>query len=90
MIGCGLPSVSSSSATPLSVLLNTISLKWFSMNDQEFKVFYPDSIKTSKLSSSCVNINDPCAKMFVPDIVKNLKVKVFNRMSRTNEAKQIE
>ena len=60
------------------------------MNDQEFKVFYPDSIKTSKLSGSCVNINDPCAKMCVPDIVKNLKVKVFNRMSRTNEAKQIE
>ena len=75
MIGCSLPSVSSSSATPLSALLNTISLKWFSMNDQEFKVFYPQSIKISKLSGSCININDPYANIL---------------MSRTNEAKQIE
>ena len=28
--------------------------------------------------------------MFVPDIVKNLNVKVFNLMSRTNEARHIE
>ena len=35
-------------------------------------------------------INDPDAKMCVPDVVKNLKIKVFNLMSRTNETKHIE
>ena len=50
-------------------------------------VFYPFSIKTSKCSGSCNNINDPYAKICVPDIVKDLKVKVFNLMSRTIEKK---
>ena len=52
-------------------------------------VFYPFSIKTSKCSGSCNNINDPYAKICVPDVVKDLNVKVFNLMSRTNEATHI-
>ena len=70
------------------------------MNNQECKtrpqvvngdepVFFPFSIKTSKFSGSCHNINHPYPKMCVPDIVKNLNVKVFNLMSRTNEARHI-
>ena len=72
------------------------------MNNQERKVrpeiiningnepvFYPFSIKTSKLCGSCNNINDPYAKMCVSDVVKNLNVKVFNLMSRTNETRHI-
>ena len=49
-------------------------------------IFYPFSIETSKCSGSCNNINDLYAKICVPDIVKKLDVKVFNLMSRTNEA----
>ena len=72
------------------------------MNNQECKVrpetinvnsdepvFYPFSIKTSKCSGSCNNINDLYAKICVPDFVKNLNVKVFNLISRTNEARHI-
>ena len=75
-------------------------LSCISMNNQECKVrpqivnvnsdepvFYPFSIKTSKCSGSCNNINNPCAKLCVPDFVKKLNVKVFNLMSRTNEAR---
>ena len=53
-------------------------------------MFYPFSIKTSKLSGSCNNINDPYAKLCVPDIVKNLNIKVFNVISRTSETEYIE
>ena len=53
-------------------------------------VFFPFSIETSKCSGSCNNINYPYAKICVPDIIKNLNVKVFNLMSRTNEARFIE
>ena len=49
-------------------------------------IFYPFSIETSKCSGSCNDINDLYAKICVPDIVKKLDVKVFNLMSRTNEA----
>ena len=38
---------------------------------------------------SCNNINDPYAELCVPDTVKNLNIKVFNRMSRTNEIRHI-
>ena len=82
--------------------LNTTPLKCISVTNQECKVrpkivnvnsdepvFYPFNIKTSKCGGSCNNINDPYVKMCVPDVVKNLKVKVFNLMSRTNEAKHI-
>ena len=50
---------------------------------------YPFSIKTSKCSGSGNNIKDPYAKICVPDAVKDLKVKVFNLISRTNEARYI-
>ena len=86
----------------LSSLVNTTSLSYISMNNQEYKVrpeiinvnsnepvFYPFSIKTSKCSGSCNNINDPYAKICVPDVVKDLNVKVFNLMSRTNETRHI-
>ena len=73
------------------------------MNNQEFKVglqivnvnsndpvFFPFSIKTSRCSGSCNSINNPYVKICVPDVIKNLNVKVFNLMSRTNEARHIE
>ena len=53
-------------------------------------VFFPFSIETSKCSGSCNNINQPNAKICVPGVVKNLKVKVFNLMSRTNETRYTE
>ena len=53
-------------------------------------MFFPFRIKTSKFCGSCNNINYPYAKICVPDAVKNLNVKVFNLMSRTNEARHIE
>ena len=78
-------------------------LKCISMNNQECKVrpqivnvnsdepvFFPFSIKTSKCSGSFYNINDPHAKLCVPDVVKNINLKVFNLMSRTDKARQIE
>ena len=52
-------------------------------------VFYPFSFKTSKCSGSCNNISDRYAKLCVPDVVKNIHIKVFNLMSRTNEARYI-
>ena len=52
----------------------------FHVNSNE-SVFYPFSIKKSKCSGSCNNIN--------ADAVKDLKVKVFNLMSRTNERRHI-
>ena len=52
--------------------------------------FFPFSIKTSKFSASCNNINNLYVKLCVPDVVKNLKVKVFNLTSRTNETRHIE
>ena len=52
-------------------------------------VFYPLTIKTSKCSGNCNNFKDPYAKICVPDLAKDLNVKVFNLMSRTNEAKNI-
>ena len=58
------------------------------MNNNE-PVFYPYSIRVNKCSGSCSNINDPYAKLCILDIVKNINVKVFNLMSRINEARQI-
>ena len=52
-------------------------------------VFYPFSVKTSKCSSSCNNFNDPYEEMCVLDTAKDLRVKVFNPMSRTNETRHI-
>ena len=53
-------------------------------------IFYTFSVKTSKCNGNCNNINDPYAQICVPDVVKNLKVKVFNLMSRNNETRYIE
>ena len=53
-------------------------------------MFFHFSIKTSEYSGSCNNINDPCAELRVADVVKNLNIKVFNLMSKTNEARHIE
>ena len=36
-----------------------------------------------------VLINDPYARLCVPDVTKNINIKVFNMMSKINEAKQI-
>ena len=85
-----------------SCLVSTTSLNCISMNNQACKVrpeiinvnsnepaFYPFSIKTSKCSGSCNNINDPYAKICAPNVIKDLNVKVFNLMSRTNEARHI-
>ena len=52
--------------------------------------FFPFSIKTSKCSGSCNNINNPYEKLCVPDVVKNLKINVFNLLSRTNETRHTE
>ena len=62
--------------------------KIIDLNNNE-PVFYPYSIKVNKCSGICSNINDPYAKLCVPDIIKNINVKVFNLMSRINEARQI-
>ena len=92
-----------SNFTNANSLFNTIPLNCISMKNQECKtrlqvinvnsnnpIFYPFSIKTSICSGNCNNINYPYAKICVPDIIKNLNVKVFNLMSRTNEARFIE
>ena len=50
-------------------------------------LFYPYSILVNKCSGSGNNINDPYAELCVPDVVKGLYVKVFNLMSRNNEAR---
>ena len=78
-------------------------LECVSMKNQECKVraeiininsnnpiFYHFNIKANKCSGNYNNINDPYARICVPDVVKNLNVKVFNLMSRTNEARHIE
>ena len=91
--------------TILSSFVSINVLNYISMNNQECKtrpqvinvngdepVFFPFSIKTSKCNGSCNNINHLYAKICVSDVVKNwnVKVKVFNLMSRTNEARHIE
>ena len=80
--------------------MNTVPLKCALMNNQECKIrlininsnepiFYPYIIKVNKCSGSCNSINDPYAKLCGPDVVKNINVKVFNLMSKTNEARHI-
>ena len=53
-------------------------------------VFFPFNMETSNCSGSCNSINYLNAKICVPEIIKNLNVKVFNLMSRTNEASFME
>ena len=88
--------------TILSNFINASLSNCISMKNQECKtrpqilninsnnpIFYPFSIEMNKCCGNCNNINDPYAKGRVPDIIKNLKVKVFNLMSRTNDAEKI-
>ena len=49
-------------------------------------MLYLFSIKVNKCSGKCNGINDPYAKLCVPYIIKNMNVKLFNLMSRINEA----
>ena len=53
-------------------------------------MFKPYSITLNKCKGSCNTINDPYAKICVPDTIKNINDKVFNLMSRTDEARHIE
>ena len=52
--------------------------------------FYPYSIKINKCKGSCNTINDAYTKLYVADTIKSINVKLFNLMSRTNEARHIE
>ena len=78
------------------------TLKCVSVNNKECKgrpevintnsnepLFYPYSAEISKCNDSCYNINGPFVKLCVTDVVKKMNVKVFNLISRTNEAKYI-
>ena len=84
-------------------VLNVNSLECVSMNNQKCKIrsevinantnepmFYPYSITINKCKGSGNTINHPYAKLCVPDTIKNIKVKVFNLMSTTNETRYIE
>ena len=82
--------------------VNANSLECFSSNDQKCEVrseiininineqvFYPYSIKINKCKGSCNTINDPYVKICVPEKIKNTNARVFNLVSRTNEARHI-
>ena len=83
-------------------VLHGNSLECVSMNNQECKIrseiinintnepmFYPYSITMNNCKDSCNTISYPYAKICIPDIIKNINVKVFNLVSRTNEAGHI-
>ena len=83
--------------------LNVNSLVCVSMNNQECKIktkiidinnnehkFYLFSISVNKFSGSRNNFNDPYAKLCVSGVKRDTNVKVFNLMSRANEARHIE
>ena len=84
-------------------LSNVNPLKCASMNNQESKIrlqiikiksneplFYPYSVKINEFRGSCNSIKDSYSKLCVPNVVKNINVKVFNLVSRTNEARHTE
>ena len=85
------------------IRLNIVNpLKCVSMNNQECKIrpaiininsdessLYPSSILVNKCSGSFNSINDPYTKLYVPDVVKNINIKIFNRMLRANEARNV-
>ena len=73
------------------------------MNNQECKVqpeivnvnrkepvCFPFIIRASNCSGGCNNIYDPYARLCITDVVKNLRTKVFNLISRSNETRHIE
>ena len=89
--------------TILSNFTNVIPLSCISMKNQECKtklqvinvnsnnpISQPFSIKTSTCSGNCNNINNRYAKICVLDVIKDLNIKVFNLMSKTNDARFIE
>ena len=53
-------------------------------------VFYLYSITINNCKDSCNTIYDLYAKLCIPDTFKNINVKVFNLMSRTNEARHVD
>ena len=81
-------------------VLNVNSLECVSMNNQECKIrseimltlmLYPYSITINKCKGGCNTINDPYDNdPCISDTIKNRNVKVFNLMSRINEARHIE
>ena len=87
--GCHLSSENSLECVSINNEECKIRPKIVNVNSKE-PVLFPFSIRTSKCSGSLYKINDPYAKLCVPDVVKNLKAKVFNLKSRTNEARHIE
>ena len=89
-LGCSLLSVSLLKCISMTNQECKVRPKIVNVNSADEPVFYPFSIKTNKCSGSCNNINDPYAKTCVPDVSKNIKVKVFNLMSRTNETRHVE
>ena len=48
------------------------------------------SIKVNKFSGSCNNTNGQYSKLCLPDVVKNIRLKLFNLISRTNETRHVE
>ena len=84
-------------------VVNVNPLKCVSMDNQECKIrtkitdindneasFYPYSIEVNEWNGSYNNINDSNTKLCFFDVVKNINLKVFNLMSRTNDARHIE
>ena len=84
----------------LSSLVSTTPLSCISIKEQECEVrpeiidfnsnnpiFYLFSIKINKCGGTCNIINNPYANICAPDVIKDLNVRVFNLMSRTNEAR---
>ena len=53
------------------------------------KLFYPYSLPVNKCSGSCNDVNNFYAKVCVPDVVKNMNIKIFNKISRTNETRYV-
>ena len=78
-----------------------IPLKYVSMSNREFEVrpvivninssetlFYPYSATANKRTGSCNGITNTYSKLCVPNVDKSMDIKVFNLISRTNEARQ--
>ena len=83
------------------VLISAVnSLKCISLKNQEWKVkevvvnnkymAFPYDIKINKCSGNCNNITNPYPKVCVSDIVKNVTAKMFDLVTLTNTAKQME
>lgn len=51
-------------------------------------LFYPYSATANKHTCSCNGIANTYSKLCVPNVDKNMDIKVFNLISRTNEARQ--